>query len=156
MKKFITEGSELDGFDRQRLEDKAKVVKAWQDGHVSNEDIPETARKPAEEDGADSEEKQKLKKAKMTLARIKAWQDGYVTDEDIAETAEEDGAEEKPKNAKKTLLHDTDVFLELEIIDLNFEKLSLNPPLKFYGLKPLKFRFWLQIVDLKKKKKKKR
>ncbi|RXW17302.1 hypothetical protein EST38_g8557 [Candolleomyces aberdarensis] len=37
------EPSELDGYEDLRPEDQAKIVKAWQDGHVDPEDIPPTA-----------------------------------------------------------------------------------------------------------------
>jgi hypothetical protein len=49
------EGSEFDGYCELRLEDYAKVVKGWQDGHVADEDIPDSARKrnPADEDGGE-------------------------------------------------------------------------------------------------------
>ena len=79
MKKNFAEGSELDGYDELRAEDKAKVVKAWQDGHVADEDIPETARKPVDEDG-----EEKTKKAKRTPAKKKA-------------TGSSGDAEERPK-----------------------------------------------------------
>ena len=83
MKKTFGEGSELDGYDELRPEDQAKVIKAWQEGHVADEDIPESARKPADdEDGAE-----KPKKAKRAPTKKKA--------------TESDGeAEERPKKAK--------------------------------------------------------
>ncbi|KAF8156779.1 hypothetical protein B0H34DRAFT_642276, partial [Crassisporium funariophilum] len=51
MKKSLDEASDLDGYDDLTAEDKAKIIKAWQDGHVADEDIPDSARKPAEEEG---------------------------------------------------------------------------------------------------------
>ena len=67
MKKSIGEGSELCGYDEIRPEDQAKVIKAWQDGHVADEDIPETARKPVDEAG-----EEKPKKAKRAPSKMKA------------------------------------------------------------------------------------
>ena len=67
MKKTFGEGSELDGYEDLRPEDQAKIIKAWQDGHVADEDIPESARKPADEDG-----EAKPKKAKRAPAKKKA------------------------------------------------------------------------------------
>lgn len=90
MKKSVTEGSELDGYEALNPEDQAKVVKAWQEGHVDDEDIPETARKPAgDEDG--SEEKPK-KAAKRAPAKRKA----------AAAAGSEGEAEERPKRKVKT------------------------------------------------------
>ena len=89
MKKSIPEGTELDGYGQLTPEDQAKVVKAWQEGHVDDEDIPETARKPVGEDGGDEE---KPKKAKRAPAKKKA----------AAAAAGSDGeAEERPKRKTK-------------------------------------------------------
>ncbi|KAF9450210.1 zf-PARP-domain-containing protein, partial [Macrolepiota fuliginosa MF-IS2] len=54
LKKNISEPNDLDGFDALQEADQAKIIKAWQDGHVADEDIPESARKP---EGEESEEK---------------------------------------------------------------------------------------------------
>ena len=90
VKKSITEASELDGYEALQPEDQAKIVKAWQEGHVDDEDIPETARKPAgDEDG--SEEKPK-KAAKRAPAKKKA----------AAAAGSEGEAEERPKRKAKT------------------------------------------------------
>jgi hypothetical protein len=80
MKKSINEGSDLDGYDELNPEDKEKVDKAWDEGHVAEEDIPESAKKPAGEDG--EEEKPKRKKA-------------------AAKKTDEEGGE-KPKKARAT------------------------------------------------------
>ncbi|ETW75824.1 hypothetical protein HETIRDRAFT_243903, partial [Heterobasidion irregulare TC 32-1] len=45
MKQQFNEASELDGFDDLKEEDQERVTKAWEAGHVADEDIPETARK---------------------------------------------------------------------------------------------------------------
>ena len=61
MKKSFSEADELDGFDELRPADQDKIRKAWEDGHVADEDIPETARKAQGDDG--EEEKPKKKRA---------------------------------------------------------------------------------------------
>ena len=53
MRKSFDEADELDGFEELREEDKDKIRKAWTDGHVADEDIPDTARKPDEEEDED-------------------------------------------------------------------------------------------------------
>lgn len=63
MKKSFTEADELDGFDELQPADQDKIRKAWEDGHVADEDIPETARKAQGDDGADEEAKPKKKRA---------------------------------------------------------------------------------------------
>ena len=47
----------MDGFDDLKEEDREHVTKAWEAGHVADEDIPETARKA--EGDQDEEEKPK-------------------------------------------------------------------------------------------------
>ena len=58
--------SELDGYDDLNSEDKNKLSKAWEDGHVAEEDIPETAKKPVGEDGGEEKPKKKKATAKKT------------------------------------------------------------------------------------------
>ncbi|TDL21946.1 zf-PARP-domain-containing protein [Rickenella mellea] len=88
MKSKFNQASDLDGFDELKPEDQAKIQKAWDEGHVADEDIPETARKPAAEGGdEDGGEKPKRKRAP---AKKKA-----KKDED--EEGDEEEAEEKPK-----------------------------------------------------------
>jgi hypothetical protein len=81
MKKSVTDGSELDGYELLRPEDQAKVVKAWQEGHVADED---STRKPVGKHGG---EVKKRKKAKRAPAKKKV-------------AAAE--AEERPKKKAKT------------------------------------------------------
>ncbi|KAJ7698678.1 hypothetical protein B0H17DRAFT_836294, partial [Mycena rosella] len=45
-KNLHDEAAELDGFDDLEDADKARVTKAWEEGHVADEDIPDSARKP--------------------------------------------------------------------------------------------------------------
>lgn len=67
MKASFEDADELDGFEELNDDDKDKIRKAWDVGHVADEDIPETARKPekddADEDEDDEDEKPKKKKA---------------------------------------------------------------------------------------------
>ncbi|KDQ31157.1 hypothetical protein PLEOSDRAFT_1054254, partial [Pleurotus ostreatus PC15] len=53
IKKSVEEAPEIDGYEALSAEDQAKVNKAWEDGHVADEDIPDTARKPEAEDDED-------------------------------------------------------------------------------------------------------
>jgi hypothetical protein len=78
--------SDLDGYDDLKPEDKAKVDKAWEEGKVAPEDIPESAKKPQgeEEEEGDDDAKPKGKKAAGT--RKAAAADG----------------EEKPKRARSS------------------------------------------------------
>ncbi|KAI0694521.1 poly polymerase and DNA-ligase Zn-finger region-domain-containing protein [Cytidiella melzeri] len=63
MKNSFDEADELDGFDDLEEKDQEKIRKAWQEGHVADEDIPESARKPDGEEG-DEEDDAKPAKAK--------------------------------------------------------------------------------------------
>ena len=80
MKKEFKEGSELDGYDDLKPEDQAKIIKAWQAGRIPDEDIFESARKPADEDDEE--------KPKKILAKRKA-------------TASGGDAEERPTTSKR-------------------------------------------------------
>jgi hypothetical protein len=70
--------------------DKAKVSTAWEEGHVADADIPDTARKPEGEEAAEKPKKKATKKAAK-----KKDEDAEEGDED-----EDEEPEEKPK--KKT------------------------------------------------------
>ncbi|KAI9428839.1 hypothetical protein H4582DRAFT_1807754 [Lactarius indigo] len=82
MKKSFTEADELDGFDELQPADQDKIRKAWEDGHVADEDVPETARKAQGDDGADEEPKPKKKRAPAKKA--------------------DEGESSKPKKARAT------------------------------------------------------
>ncbi|KLO15210.1 zf-PARP-domain-containing protein [Schizopora paradoxa] len=71
MKKSFENAADLDGYDELRQEDQEKIDKAWEDGEVADEDIPESARKP-EKDGDDDEEKPKKKKAPAKKAKVRS------------------------------------------------------------------------------------
>jgi Poly(ADP-ribose) polymerase and DNA-Ligase Zn-finger region len=60
LKKTFSEASEVDGYDDLSSEDRKKLDNAWEEGHVADEDIPESAKKTT---GEDDEEKPKRKKA---------------------------------------------------------------------------------------------
>ncbi|KAJ3992258.1 zf-PARP-domain-containing protein [Lentinula boryana] len=77
------DASDVDGFEELRPEDQQKVIKAWEEGKVADEDIPETARKADGDEDEDDGEKPK-RKARATKKK-----------------ADDDG-EEKPKKARAT------------------------------------------------------
>jgi NADH:ubiquinone oxidoreductase subunit len=55
--------SDLDGYEELNPEDKEKVNKAWEEGKVAPEDIPESAKKPqGDDEEGDEEKKSKSKK----------------------------------------------------------------------------------------------
>jgi hypothetical protein len=66
MKKSLNEASDLDGYDALSPEDKGKIDKAWIDGHVADEDIPESGKKPIGEEGEEEKPKRKKAAAKKT------------------------------------------------------------------------------------------
>lgn len=86
MKKSFEEASELDGFEDLRVEDQEKITKAWEDGHVADEDIPDSARKPEGDEGDEDEEEEKPKKKKAPAKKA------------AKKDADED-EDEKPKKA---------------------------------------------------------
>ncbi len=69
MKKSFEAADELDGFEDLNEDDQGKIRKAWEVGHVADEDIPETARKPAGEEDADEDEEKPKKKAAGKAAK---------------------------------------------------------------------------------------
>ncbi|KAJ7477233.1 poly polymerase and DNA-ligase Zn-finger region-domain-containing protein, partial [Mycena galericulata] len=54
LKEKHDEAADIDGFEELTEEDKARVTAAYEAGHVADEDIPDSARKP--EKGGDDEE----------------------------------------------------------------------------------------------------
>ena len=127
MKNSFGEGSELDGYEDLRPEDQAKVIKAWQDGHVAEEDIPESARKPADEEDAEKPKKKRApakKKAaesdgeaverpkrKAGVAKVRSLLSNgctlfinhgiYISQKAAAEDDEDDEEDEEEKPKKK-------------------------------------------------------
>lgn len=63
MKASFESADELDGFEDLKDEDRERIRKAWEDGKVADEDIPGTARKPADGEEEDEDEKPKKKRA---------------------------------------------------------------------------------------------
>lgn len=70
MKNSFGEADDLDGFDELKDEDQERVQKAWEEGHVADEDIPDSARKPAG-NGEDDEDDEGEKKSKKKSAKAK-------------------------------------------------------------------------------------
>lgn len=115
MKKNFDSATELDGFDELPAEDQAKVEKAWEEGHVADEDIPDSARKPEDEEDGEDEGKKKKAKGKASKKRPKVCifilygkprlkfiftkKDADEDDNDADEA--EDDADEKPKKTTK-------------------------------------------------------
>lgn len=81
----FSDATELDGFDELNDIDKSKIMKAYEEGHVADEDIPDSAKKPEGEE----QPKQKAAAKKKTAKK----------DKDAAEDNEEQ-AEEKPKKKR--------------------------------------------------------
>lgn len=63
LKKKHEVASDIDGFEEISEEDQRRVEKAYDDGHVADEDIPESARKP------DGDEKDKVEATKKTTTK---------------------------------------------------------------------------------------
>lgn len=70
MKNSFPDADDLDGFEDLQAEDQERVRTAYEEGKVADEDIPETARKPADENG-DEEDEEKPKKKKAGKASKK-------------------------------------------------------------------------------------
>jgi hypothetical protein len=100
VKKSIGEAAEIDGYEELNDEDKARVVTAWEEGHVADADIPDTAKKP------EGEEAEKPKKKATKKASKKKDEDAEEEDEGD----EEEEVEEKPnKRAAKKATKKADV-----------------------------------------------
>lgn len=63
MKAQFETADELDGFEDLSEEDQDRIRKAWEDGKVADEDIPETARKSKDAEDEDEDEDKPKKKA---------------------------------------------------------------------------------------------
>jgi hypothetical protein len=102
MKNTFESISDLDGYDDMNEDDQARLQTAWDSGHVADEDVPESARKPEGE-----EEEKPKKKAAPRKKKADADEDGDAEEKPKKKAAprkkkaetEEDGdeAEEKPK-----------------------------------------------------------
>ncbi len=67
MKDSFNDADELDGFDDLNDEDQDRLKKAWDDGHVAVEDVPETAKKGDGDEEDEEEEKPKKKGGKKKV-----------------------------------------------------------------------------------------
>lgn len=90
MQELYSEPSDLDGFDELNPEDKEKVRKAFQDGHVADEDIPESAKKEGAAGEEDEDEEADKPKKKAASRKRKDTE------------AEGEAATEKPKRSRTT------------------------------------------------------
>ncbi|KIY51139.1 hypothetical protein FISHEDRAFT_71430 [Fistulina hepatica ATCC 64428] len=91
------DAAELDGFEDLKEEDKARVIKAFQEGHVAEEDIPETAKNPSGDDKDEEIEDEKPKKkvaARREPAKRKAATKKKAEDDE--------GVEDKPTPKRAT------------------------------------------------------
>lgn len=88
IKAHFHKASDLDGYEDLKPEDQKKLDTAYEAGHVADEDIPESARKPVGDEGADDDEDEKPKKKKAAPKKKKAADDG------------DEEEEEKPKKAR--------------------------------------------------------
>jgi flagellar biosynthesis GTPase FlhF len=107
MKEKFSSAEDLDGFEDLKEEDQERVRHAWEEGRVADEDIPETARKPADaeddekpkrkrapakkKDEAEEDEEEKPKRKRATKSK--------KVDEEAEDEAEAEDVEEKPKSA---------------------------------------------------------
>ncbi|KAI0938411.1 hypothetical protein AcV5_000102 [Taiwanofungus camphoratus] len=62
MKNVHDEADDVDGFEDLHDDDQDRIRKAWEEGHVANEDIPESARKQTGEDSDDDDEEKPKKR----------------------------------------------------------------------------------------------
>jgi hypothetical protein len=103
MKSQFESADELDGFDDLKDEDKERLRKAWEEGKVADEDIPETARKAPGEEAEEDEEKPK-KRAPAKAKKDAGGEDGEkpkrkrapAKAKKVEDEGDED-AEDKPK-----------------------------------------------------------
>jgi hypothetical protein len=100
MKKNFEDPAELDGYEDLKPEDQEKINKAYEDGHVADEDVPESARKP----DADEEDEEKPKKKAAPRKKKTDDDDGEEKPKKARaprkKKTEDDDAEEKPKKKR--------------------------------------------------------
>lgn len=70
-KNSFEEADELDGFEELNEDDQEKIRKAWEEGHVAEEDVPESAKKAAGDDEESDGEEAKPKKRAAAKASKK-------------------------------------------------------------------------------------
>lgn len=86
MKAKFASPDDLDGFEDLKEEDQERVRRAWEQGHVADEDIPPTARKQAEDANAEDDEEKPKKKRGPAKKKVEG----------------EGDEEEKPKKKRAT------------------------------------------------------
>jgi len=92
MQELYSDPSDLDGFEDIKPEDKERIRKALQDGHVAEEDIPPSARKEgAADEGTEGEDEGEEKPKKRAAPRKRKETE-----------AEGEAAAEKPKRSRTT------------------------------------------------------
>ncbi|GAA5922620.1 uncharacterized protein JCM15063_003364 [Sporobolomyces koalae] len=99
MKDSFEAADEIDGFEDIPGDDQERVRKAFQDGHVADEDIPDTARKP--EPASDEEEKPKKRKTTKRKKKEDSDEEEEVKAEEEEEKPKKKKAPAKKKTAKK-------------------------------------------------------
>jgi hypothetical protein len=87
MKKSFEDPSELDGYGDLKEEDQERVTKAFEEGKVADEDIPDSAKDADGAAGGDDEEEEEKPKKKRAPAKKKG---------------EDASGEAKPKRARAT------------------------------------------------------
>lgn len=103
MKAAFEDPADLDGFEELSEVYQEKVRKAYETGHVDDEDIPESARKP-EESGKedDNAEGKKKKSGKTSKKRVRVRQLKFIVlTGRLIFSKDEDGEEEKDDEKPK-------------------------------------------------------
>lgn len=106
MKAKFTSPDDLDGFEDLNKEDQERVRRAWEQGRVDDEDIPPTARKPADATNAEDDEEKPRKKRAPAKKKDET----------------EGDEEEKPKRKRATKPKKTDEEAEDEAEDTEGKK----------------------------------
>jgi len=108
MKEKFSNPDDLDGFEDLNDEDKERVRRAWDQGHVDDDDIPPTARKPADAEGDEDKPKKKRAPAKKKAEaegdeeekpKKKRAAKSKKTEDEVEDEGETEEIEEKPKRA---------------------------------------------------------
>ncbi|KAF8321988.1 uncharacterized protein EI90DRAFT_2937645 [Cantharellus anzutake] len=87
MKKKHPDPEDIDGYEYLNPTQQAKIRTAWETGHVADEDIPPSARKPEGEGGDEEEEEEEeetgKKKKKKAPAKKRTAKQDEVRDDDV-------------------------------------------------------------------------
>lgn len=79
LKKTISEPSQLEGYNNLRESDRTKIVKAWEDGRVAEDDIPESAKSTVNGFGEEKPKKKKDGGNKKAARKVGAGAEGSTT-----------------------------------------------------------------------------